>query len=80
MLRISRSETRIALSQSRDRLGRGNDWLIWMREISCSDKVVSAKQTEHDEATDDLWLSHAVIYEGTGLFVQFESQNGTNRR
>ena len=47
MLRISRSETRIALSQSRDRLGRGNDWLIWMREISGSGEVISAKQTDH---------------------------------
>src|SRR5437667_3958045 len=74
MLRVTRSETAIAFLQPRNCLSRRNDRLIRMRGISGSGKAVSAKQTDHDEATDDLRLSHAAIYEGIGLFVQFESQ------
>ena len=79
MLRITRSETAIAFLQPRNCLSRRNDRLIRMRGISGSGKAVSAKQTDHDEATDDLRLFHAGIYERIALFVQSESQNGTNQ-
>jgi hypothetical protein len=49
VLRISGGESAIAFFQSRDRLSRGNNWLIGMSWISSSAKLASDKQTEHDE-------------------------------
>src|SRR5438105_12055164 len=76
MLLITAGVASIAFFQPRDRLRWRNNRLIRMRGISRSGKVISAKQTDHDEATDDLRLFHAGIYERIALFVQSESQNG----
>jgi len=74
MLKSSARVTSIALVELGNCLGWSYGRLFRMRGISRSGKVISAKQTDHDEATDEVRLSHTAIYEGTGLFVQFESQ------
>src|SRR5881392_2582191 len=49
VLQISGGESAIAFFQSRDRLSRGNSWLIWMSRISSFSKLVCTKQTDRDE-------------------------------
>jgi hypothetical protein len=48
VLRISGGESAIAFFQARDRLSRGNNWLIGMSRISSSAKLASATQTDRD--------------------------------
>src|SRR6266498_381139 len=56
VLRISGGESAIAFFQSRDRLSRGNNWLIGMSRISSSGQLVSAQQADCDEARCELCL------------------------
>src|SRR5436309_6094472 len=48
LLQISGGESAIAFFQSRDRLSRGNSWLIGMSRISSLSKLVCTKQTDRD--------------------------------
>src|SRR5512133_2041217 len=48
VLEISGGESAIAFFQARDRVGRGNNWLIGMSWISSSAKLASATQTDRD--------------------------------
>src|SRR6266850_1864629 len=48
VLRISGGESAIAFFQPRNRLSRGNYWLIGMSRISSSAKLASATQTDRD--------------------------------
>jgi hypothetical protein len=43
-----------------------------MSGISSSGKLVYLNQTDKGEAGGEMCFFHAVIYEGTELFVQFE--------
>jgi hypothetical protein len=45
-----------------------------MSGISCSGKLVHPNQTNERDAEREMCFFHAVIYEGTDLFVQFENQ------
>src|SRR5207247_7953600 len=49
VLHISGGESAIAFFQSRDRLSRGNSWLIWMRRISSLIKFVWHKKNDREE-------------------------------
>src|SRR5437870_11561843 len=69
----------IAFLEFGDCFGGSYSRLFGMSRISCSRKLICAEQTDCDEARCELCGFHAVIYEGTGLFVQFESQNGTKQ-
>src|SRR5882724_4506212 len=62
MLRISGGESAIAFFQTRDRLSRGNNWLIRMSRIRSSGKLASANQADGDEPRDKLWPFHAAIF------------------
>ena len=55
MLRIPCSETAIAFFQPRDRLNRGNDWLIRMSRIGGSSELACAKQTDCDQAKREVY-------------------------
>src|SRR5262249_52782331 len=56
MLRISGGESVIAFFQPRDRLSRGNNWLIGISRVSRSGKLISDKQDGNDEAGYELRL------------------------
>jgi hypothetical protein len=73
VLRISGGESAIAFFQPRDRLSGRNNWLIGMSRISRSGKLVHPNQTNEDDAGREMCFFHTAIYEGTELFVQFES-------
>jgi hypothetical protein len=45
-----------------------------MRGIRCSGKLVHPNQTNDRDAEREMGFFHAVIYEGTERFVQFENQ------
>src|SRR5439155_22077583 len=53
VLRISCGESAIAFFQARDRLSRGNNWLIGMSRISSSAKLVCTKQTDCTETEQE---------------------------
>src|SRR5215470_3348753 len=61
MLRISSGESTIAFFQPRDRLSRGNDWLIRMSRIGGSSELACAKQTDCDQARREVYPSHLPI-------------------
>src|SRR5258705_8885513 len=48
VLRISGGESAIAFFQARNRLGRGNNWLIGVSRISSSAKLACSKQSKTD--------------------------------
>ena len=48
--------------------------MVWMSGISCSDKLVHPDQTNERDARREMCFFHAMIYEGTERFVQFENQ------
>jgi hypothetical protein len=74
VMRISGGESAIAFFQPRDRLSRGNNWLIGMRRISRPSELSHAKQASYNEGGCEFRLSHASLYGGIALFDQFESQ------
>ena len=45
-----------------------------MSGISCSGKLVHPNQSNERGAEREMGFFHTVIYEGIGLFVQFENQ------
>src|SRR4029453_1298008 len=49
VLRISGGEPPVAFFQPRDRLSRGNNWLVGMSGICSAARLVADKQTEHNE-------------------------------
>jgi hypothetical protein len=74
MLHVAGSETAIALLELGDCLRGSYNRLIWVSGISCSGKLVHPNQTYERDARREMGFFHAVIYEGTDLFVQFENQ------
>jgi hypothetical protein len=59
VMRISGGESAIAFFQSRDRVSRGNNWLIGMSRISRPGELSHAKQASYNEGGCEFRLYHA---------------------